>query len=401
MLTRVVVAALAVFFSTCVLGATFEELKKFDRSKNDRIDKGRELTTYMRHLAHPDLAKYDTNFDGVLDANELAAMQRKFASLPLDDPKFLATAGYLTDEAERKNGIPLAEITDPPAPRTPGPCDSGQGLYVRADRLDISVYNRNLPKSAAKGASVSYTDDRVTEIRTAEIHGVASYVIARDPCAPRPPGVGIYDPFVSGYALATWLSADGKLSSDPSKEKSALKVGLDAQAEIFSGAIFDAQYVTFSPYYQTDFRGLANAYGGSATWQPYLLGWRLGGRYTQFSSWLDFFWTAKAEVDYLHVTTPGLTDLKPNTDYAWLGGMVRLTAFPLPDLFNYRLSLIGTYKQYWDARSQQEINLASAAVAYNITEDGSTSVSFEYQRGTEKATMKFLDQYLATLNYKF
>ena len=80
---------------------------------------------------------------------------------------------------------------------------------------------------------------------------------------------------------------------------------------------FDLNVLTGSAYYQTDFRGYANAYGFSASWEPYLLApLRLGGEPgIPLSPWFDFFWQAKAEAYALRVDNAGLTALTSNTDY--------------------------------------------------------------------------------------
>jgi altronate dehydratase large subunit len=102
--------------------------------------------------------------------------------------------------------------------------------------------------------------------------------------------------------------ANGKLTNDRATEKSALKPGLDAQLEIDEGPLFD-QLFTVSPYYQTDFRGIAQAYGFSASWEPLNYTWRLGGSYRWFSPLIDFFYQLKAEAVGLRVSDAGLTDL--------------------------------------------------------------------------------------------
>jgi hypothetical protein len=384
--------------------ATLDELKKYDRNGNNRIDAD-EIGVYALHRAKPMLAKYDTlRIDGKLDNEELALLRADLESVPAEDPKFLVDVGYLQDEASRKSGIPFRDLAEQkPAPSSgkADACDDGQGLYIRRDRMDISVYNNSLDKSGAKGASITYTDNRLTDSEIAEIHGAASYVIARDPCAKRPQDAAVSDRYLSGYATALWTSLDGTLSDNRAKEKSAAKIGFDAQAEFAGGPLFNLQYLTLSPYYQSDFRGEASAYGATASWQPFLLDARLGGSYQQLSPWFDFFWQLTGEADVLHVSDVGLTSLKAGADYAWLGATVRLNMFPLADLLDYRLSLTVVYNYYWDAKANDDIWFVTPAIAYNIAADGSTSVSLEYKKGTEKATLTERDEYVASLNYKF
>ncbi len=401
MFIRVAFLIVGVLLPDLLHAATMEQLKKYDLNNNKRIDSD-EIKIYAMHKAKPMLAKYDVHrVDAELDEIELANLKKDLEAVPAEDPNFLIEVGYLQDEAERKSGIPFAELAEQKPAPSANACDDGQGFYLRRDRLDISVYNNSIDKSGAKGASITYTSNQETDAEVAEVHGTASYVFARDPCAERPAGIAPSDAFVSGYAMALWTSLDGTLSDDRAKEKSAAKLGIDAQAEVFGGPLLDLQYLTLSPYFQTDFRGEASAYGISASWQPFLLDAKLGGSYRQVSPWFDFFWQLTGEADVLHVSEAGLTSLKEDADYAWLGGSVRLNAFPLADLLDYRLIVTAVYSYYWDAESKDDLWMVTPAIAYNIAPDGSTSVSLEYKKGTEKSTLKELDEYIASLNYKF
>jgi len=75
-------------------------------------------------------------------------------------------------------------------------CARQQGFYLRRDKLDISVYNESIDASAAEGAAISYTGDRENDTETAEIHALAAWVFARNPCSPvgEPPSEGLMFP---------------------------------------------------------------------------------------------------------------------------------------------------------------------------------------------------------------
>jgi hypothetical protein len=130
------------------------------------------------------------------------------------------------------------------------------------------------------------------------------------------------------YAIAPWISAHGNLNSANSKsERSALKSGIDTQFE-FAGGIFDTQAFTLTPYYQTDFRGIARIEGFAAHWDPVRLGAHLGGTKDR-SDILDWFWQARLETDVRRVENVGLTNLALG-DYAWFGATARLNLFLFP-----------------------------------------------------------------------
>jgi hypothetical protein len=63
-------------------------------------------------------------------------------------------------------------------------CARRQGFYLRRDKLDISIYNASIDAGAAEGAAISYTGDRENDTDTAEVHAVAAWVFARNPCSP-------------------------------------------------------------------------------------------------------------------------------------------------------------------------------------------------------------------------
>jgi hypothetical protein len=91
----------------------------------------------------------------------------------------------------------------------------------------------------------------------------------------------------------------------------------------------------------------------------------------------------------------------------WLGGTAQLygfffpTSLLVPDFLRNRLNLVVTYQGYRDAYSSVSISRYAAELAYNITENGDASVSVGYERGTNKDTMTWLNQYVVRLNYKY
>jgi hypothetical protein len=375
MLKHCILALAWVVVPLAAPAATLQELKKYDLNGDDRLQSGAELRHYERDLI-------------------------KAAPRGLKDEKLRGYIGFLRHESQRlarEGGIPLKALAEN-EPRVADNCALQRTFYLRNDRIDVTIDTDTL--RAAKGASLSITNDRLTGTQTAQIDGVVGYLI-RNPCVHRPPGVDSRKSYLSAYAVSPSLTAHGKLNGAAKSEKSELRFGLDGQFEIFSGPIFDSQYFTVSPYYQTDFRGLASAYGVNVLWEPYLLAARLGGSFQRFSPMLDFFWKLQAEVDVLHVSKAGLTDLTAGTDYAWLGGTARAYVYLLPELLNERLVLTGTFRAFWDERSRRSIWLASAAIAYDLSDDGSAAVSFEYTKGTDKDTLRDLDQYVAKLSLKF
>ena len=99
----------------------------------------------------------------------------------------------------------------------------------------------------------------------------------------------------------------------------------------------------------------------------------------------------------MRVNNPGLTSLTADTDYLWFGGRWdRLTWVTSYTYFDDTNSSRNSSKN-----SSQNIHLFTTNLAYNFTETGKTSISLEYQNGTNRDTLERLNQYLVTLNVKY
>jgi hypothetical protein len=320
------------------------------------------------------------------------------------DKKKLFAIGKSASEAMH-GGIPLAEIAQEAKPLPDG-CNAPQQLYVRRDRLDTFIYG--IPSRAkAQGASISFTGDEAENQRTATINGMVAYLPEgwRRPCIPRTGSPD--DAYLSAYAVAPWISAQGSVN-DPLKktERSALTGGVDAQWTVFGGRLFNLQDFKVSPYYQTDFRGVAQVGGVTATWEPWQYEIRLGGSPTLLSPSFDWYWRVQAEADVKSVERIGYTNLELGR-YAWVGGTFQVYGFffptstVVPEFLQNRLNAVFTLQGYHDAYSSTSISKYSAELAYNITASGDASISIGYERGTDKATLTWLNQYVLRLNYKY
>lgn len=403
-----------VAFPNVVNALTLEELQRYDKDGNHALDT-EEDKVYRAHRDDPILAKYDVNADGRLDSSEYRAMQvdmkKRYGGgkvpppKPVTDPEKLFAIGKEASDA-RRGGIPLEELAEAPK-SAPDECKTPQEVFVRRDRMDSFLYGIT-PRSKAQGASITFTGDEAEHLRTAKINGMVAVLPKgwRQPCLQRPPGYTIDDAYLSAFAIAPWVSAQGSIN-DPVKrsEKSALTGGFDAQWTIFGG-LFNLQAFKVSPYYQTDFRGVASAEGATATWEPWQYAVRLGGSPTLLSPNFDWYWRVQAEADARRVDKIGFTDLQVGR-YAWVGGTIQVygfffpTSLIVPEFLRNRLNATLTYQGYWDGYSSQSISRYAAELAYNITAAGDASISIGYERGTNKDTMTWLNQYVVRLNYKY
>jgi hypothetical protein len=410
-----VVCIVLIAFPTLAHALTKKELQRYDKDGNGALD-SEEMKVYQAHLDDPILAKYDVNVNGRLDPDELKALradiEKKYGGAkpqppkPITDPDKKFAAGKDAYDAGH-GGIPLDDLAQTPK-AIPDECKAPQELFVRKDRLDSFLYGIT-PVAKAQGASVSFTDDESGHLKTATVNGMVAVLPQgwRQPCIKRPAGYGIDDAYLSAYAIAPWVSLQGTIN-DPVKatEKNALIGGFDAQWTVFGGGLFNLQAFKVSPYLQTDFRGIAQVGGVAATWEPWQYAIRLGGSPTLLSPSFDWYWRFQAEADERRVDKVGYTSLKLG-QYSWVGGTAQFYGFffptntIVPPFLQNRLNTVISWYAYWDAESSKRISKYTASLAYNITENGDASVSLEYDHGTDKDTLAFLNQYLVKLNYKY
>lgn len=435
------------FFGAIVLAAASEatfaqtdnelDPRLYDANGNGVLEQS-EAEIWLMHKSDKTLAKYDLDRDGQIS-------QREARAIVAESAKTLAKRkDEVAYEALYFSGNPVSRVeASIPKSETFDPCKTPQQLYIRRDRLDTFQYRNVAPGSTlanvagqpnyavkevtraeAKGASFSYNRDEIKDTDQLNIKGRAALVVARldpncagyntdpnNPFSPPDPNA----PFLFGYTIAPWIDAQGSLTSPrKSGEFSSLQAGVDAQLAIGGGPLLDLQYFVFSPYYQTDFEGEAHIAGFRAGWEPFSpYDLRLGGRLGVPDPYVDWFWQARAEVDFKSVSDPGNTNLDED-HYAWLGGIVRaninlfpdrskilsLEGTPFAELTN-RVYASGTFQWHYDAYAQRAVHMYGAEIGYNLTTDGKSSVSVQYNKGTDKDTLEKKDMYVLGLNFKY
>jgi hypothetical protein len=318
---------------------------------------------------------------------------------------------------------PPPETTGPVPPATPNPCGFTPHLFVRRDRLDtFQLREEAVPLASAKGASVSYTLDQLGNSNSLTINGRLEYLMfgydGLTPCENGKVGDPYrpFDPFAPhfGYAIAPWVDSQGTINNPAKKgETNNLQAGVDAQVSIYGGVIFDHQYFIVTPYYQTDFRGIAEIQGVRAAWEPVAADVHLGGYAGVPDPYFAWYWQVRGEFDEKHVTAVGATGLARG-DYQWLGGTAQLHILlfpgrkdidpfwepPVPALVDH-FYINASINSYWNGPTGKSVSMFEAELGYNLTPDGKSSISARYNKGTDKDTLLAVQKYLITLNYKY
>jgi len=269
------------------------------------------------------------------------------------------------------------------------------GFFLRGDVADVGVYFQNGVSVVESGALLSIASDNGAT--TASVNGAVGYAFNQN-CLPNPPGDGAY---VSGYVIAPWLLGDGNFyDSEADDNDTKIQAGLTGQVEI-AEAIFDVQYLTVSPYYQTDFDFEAEVYGGQVSWRPIMTEIHLGGTTTPAGAVLDWYWSVEAIADYFHVADAGSSNLDPDSNYAWLGGSFGVSGWIMPDALNDRLAFATRYDVFWDAYSRRSVDYFEANLSYALTPDRNAAIALAYMNGTDKDTLVDVDQWNLGLTLKY
>ena len=313
-----------------------------------------------------------------------------------------------------------AGVTPPNAiSLTPTSCYVTPHLFVRRDRLDtFQLREQAVPLSSAKGASISGTDDLVNNSAQLVVNGRVQYLLYGYDAAcggslmasqyPGRPALPAY-----GFALAPFVDGQGTVDNPMKKtDVHNLQAGFDAQFNILNGPLFDGQYVIFTPYYQTDFVGKAQIEGITAAWEPVLVDLHLGGYSGLPGPYIGWYWQLRAEFDEKYVNAVGYTGLTKG-NYEWFGGTVQthFDFFPNTHKGNPfyvssdpwledRLYINLTLKSFWNAANDRSATWGEAELGYNLTPDGKSSISFKYDRGTDKDTLVNSKKYLVSINFK-
>jgi hypothetical protein len=305
-------------------------------------------------------------------------------------------------------------------------------VFVRADPLDNFHYALDPnARNDAKGATVSYTNDQVAAKQTATIDGRVSFMLLGASCDPLPDATHPFgnraDPYFAGLVVAPFVSSNGTWNEPlPTKlSNSNIKVGSDFMVQSRLDSPFISAYFYVSPYYQTDYQNRASIEGSVFALEPVIPAIFLNS--SQPTPYFSFFWQWRGEIDTVHVTVPGLTNLSVG-DHLWVGETVvaNFALFPpgqpffpnkfFEDYVDGRFSLIGTAKTFYDTRTGTNADYYSAMLQYKLGEckaasgsdpsspcavSGSSSISFEYDTGVDKDTLVKTRQYLVKLGYAY
>jgi hypothetical protein len=314
-----------------------------------------------------------------------------------------------------------------------------QRVFIRADKLDNPYPGLTIKSETALGASVAYTGNdfvqklvktktgsvvTVSSSQALVVSGMASYAFIPDN---KVTWIGKLGDVDVDAVPSIWLYGAGNWDF-PTKtfgETSAAKIGGEIDFELQPPGSELWHYLGISPFYQTDFYGVARAEGATLSWTP---AYRpLGILESPFDKpdLVDGFLELRAESTYLHVENPGFTNMRRG-DYEWAGGAARAYIFLFPSkgdagwspYIEDRFSIVLTAQHYWDANSRIVADMFSGAFQYKLSCDnagkmssksggktdcgiGSPSLTFQYDNGVDRDTLQETRKMSVKLNYAF
>lgn len=370
------------------------------------VDPEAPTDTEIRNLAllaeNSTFAKYDKNCNSVIDAIELEAMNLDLGKV---NKSVKERIGVLKAARARSETIPLAE----PPKESDGETDVvPQRLFIGRDKLDtrISQFDasnaaalseRGTPFNAGNGGALSFTSDQQSNTDTVSVDAVITYALFDDEVSDGDPlsALGI-----SAYSFAPFADVQGDVKSNE-QDVSRLEFGIDAQFEFPSNDLFDLQYFTFSPSFQTDLEGRARIYGAEIAWTPFRTGWSLGNGFTQQDRITDYFlWGLTLDANYRFVDDPGDTGLD-DRNYGWLGASGTISIFPLKDILTDRLSLNLAGEARWDAVNSEAATLFRGGLGFTLTDDDRVTLNANYEAGRRYLTLEDIEQYKLELQFKY
>ena len=322
------------------------------------------------------------------------------------------------------------------------PLDNFHYLIVPLSSTASTADQKGGSAASAKGASITYTNDHNADTQTAAVNGRVSYLAVGEYCG-APYGDETM-PYVHGFGIAPFVDGNGTWNEPVKKTStSSLQTGVDFVAGLGfpgQGAFTSSeQYLYLSPYHQTDFRDVADVNGVVLAWEPQVLAWRLGVATKATNPYIDFFWQFRAEAQWSDVSKVGYTNLTTGS-HELVGDILRANIALLPGSTNEifgpwmsdwvvgRFTLIGTMEDFRDITGTKSYEYYSASLSYKLGEcvvppssdgssgttskpevasspqcavSGSSSVSFEYDWGTDINTLVRADQYVLKLSYAY
>lgn len=326
------------------MAISIDELNKFDKNKNKKIDPGSEQQAVINI------------WDRLTDHQQ----------------------NLIYSAEEFEVGGPGILVTKFHEPTPAKECESVQRFFLSDKAISTSLFASGFAKSAGNAASFSSTENYVTGARSWKVDGALTWIFG-NPCLSGDIDRGGTDLFFSAYKLAPYVEFYGS-GSNAATGKSTLRTGVQSEFELFSGPIFNNQLLKINPYYQTDFEFDADIFGVQAAWTPININWKLNGRHATTDA-LKFWWNFQGVLDYHKVQNAGNSGLKSGTHYGWIGANINANFEYKPEKSN---GIYGSAKieVFHDFVSDLSVEKLTTEIGIYLDAEKKNSFSIQYENGT-------------------
>jgi hypothetical protein len=369
--------------ATCVLLALSSPalsddlvLSNFDRNGNGVIDEGEEARIYFLHKNNEVYRKLDTNYDGKIDAKEVAAFEKKAAVKT-------EVVQHLYKDAVRAGHAIKAEKVLPPDPPKDG-IERHAGIILRQSFDDVSIFSNPFDASDAQGASLDWSRDRTANTLKWSARGVLTVPITWERTKPV-----VGKPYVQATTFAPYFQFERESASQDgvnNKDIQNLMFGVMSETA-YANFLRATHYVRFKTALLTDFSGTTKAWLGSANWMP-VSNWANIGTPITLSP-IDTTVTISPTYRAEYASNIGGSDLPIFAEHNQslrIGPSVQFDfkpinpSFLLPDwLMNVRYT--ANFSWLKDTRTHTHYNLSEYSLTYNLNKEGTIGLQTSYRRG--------------------
>lgn len=326
---------------------SFSEIERLDTNGNEKIDKGWELDALNR-------------------------MRNQFSGFQIVVyEEWISKPGF--------TGIPIDKLDDRAYyEKLLSACSVDKRFFLQDSVSDINLLIAGILKPTKNGASVSISQNKLTDVTSWNVNGAAAWITPFSKRCFRPSDEEISQGTVlTGFAFAPYMEFNGKGASN-NKSVSNLTFGVSTQMQLFGG-VFNLQEISFNPYYRTDFQGDASIPGMQFSWKPYLYSAHLNA-YPNNQGSYRWWWSFAAQADYWSVQNAGQSGQMAGSESGWIGFTTGAQIETTPASGIAVFANIN-YQSFYDLINSRSAQLLSVGTGLHLSEDRRTSLVLQYNYG--------------------
>lgn len=376
-------------------------LANFDRNGNSVIDEGEESRIYLLHKNFEIYRTLDSNFDGKIDAGEIAAFEKKAAA------KTAVARHLYVDAVKGGHAIKAEKLPPPPKPSETG-VERHAGIILRQSFDDVSVLSDPFDASDAQGASLDWARDRRENTLKWSARGVVAVPFTWEQARWTKSNPYRDKAYVQAYTIAPYFQFERESASQNGvNNKNIQNMVFGIMNELAVANFLNADhYLHFKTSVLTDFSGNTKGWLGGASWSPVSNELHIGTPITL--SPIDTTMTILPKFSAEYASSIDNADLPIFADHnqsTRVGPSVKFDfkpvnpSFILPDwLTNIRYA--ANFSWLKDTRTGAHYNLSEYSLTYNLNKEGTVGLQTSYRRGRIVETGEYINLFKVGLSVK-